>query len=360
MKAILGLVSLLAPSLASADVCSFAVLDASNKPTYEVQKVEYFHAPTNTDPQAFRCDWDTGRCSLSGWVISRRDIPAAGNQPAIIFEHGSSGEGDPYELREDDQSLTGYSCPIKKFVDAGYVVFMPYRRGTVDITLAGTLPVAARGLQGWSNSGWAAQDFAVASVDNAGVDENLDNYTGQYIKYLQMEADDLVSAISTLDAFVRPDMTHKLVDPTRVAVAGHSMGGAFTTFAATDDNLYTKLAHGPKAFISLSGAAMSYHGSFWWHDVLTQSAAINNAPLFFTRVLDEDGRSPNDFASAREPFAAIGHHVAASGMALFSPTNATCANDTPWHCAHAAFVTNADQIARWFPDVRNFLANIGM
>jgi hypothetical protein len=349
-----------APQLAHADVetCSFAVLDASKQPTYEVQKVEYFHAPSNTDPHAWRCDWNTGRCSLSGWMISRR--VTSGNQPAIIFEHGSAGPTQLGEIIEDDQSLTSYSCPIKRFVDAGYVVFMPYRRGTFDATAAGTLPFAARGAQGWSNSGWAAQDWAVWSVQNQGADMNIDNYVGQYIHYLQAEVADLIPAITTLDNFVRPDMTVKLVDPTRVAVAGHSIGGAFTTFAGTDDDLYTRLAHGPKAFISLSGAAMSYHESFWWHDMLTSSAALRNAPLMFTRALDEDARQPNDFASARDPFNAAGGFP--NAMALFSPVNTTCTNpNTPsYQCAHGAFVTNSDQIDRWFPSVRSFLNGVGM
>jgi len=155
-------------------------------------------------------------------------------------------------------------------------------------------------------------------------------------------------------------MTAPLVDPARIAIAGHSIGGAFTTFAGTDDDLYSQPRPGPRAFISLSGAAMSYHESHWWHDQLVSSAAINNAPLMFTRVLDEDARVPNDFASAREPFAATGNGADGSEMALFSPANATCANDTAFHCVHAAFVTNSDQIDRWFPFVKRFLTSVGM
>jgi len=363
--AVLGLTfasALAAPTLAHANIetCSFAVLDSDGQPTYEVQKVEYFHAPSNFNTYAWRCDWNTGRCSLSGWLISPRKANG-GNLPAIVFEHGSAGATPLGQLIEDDQSLTGYSCAIKRFVDAGYVVFMPYRRGTFDKTSASTLPVAARGLEGWSNSGWNAQDYAVWSVENAGVDLNGDNYTGQYISYLDAEVGDLVDVLQTLDHYVRPDMTAKLVDPTRVAIAGHSIGGAFTTFAGTDDDLYTKVAHGPRAFISLSGAAMSYHESFWWHDQLTASAAINNAPLYFTRVLDEDARVPNDFASAREPFAETNNGADGSGMALFSNANASCASSVPvYQCNHSAFVTNNDQIDRWFPYVKRFLGTVGM
>jgi len=105
---------------------------------------------------------------------------------------------------------------------------------------------------------------------------------------------------------------------------------------------------------------MSYHESHWWPDVLTSSAAINNAPLFFTRVLDEDARIPNDYASAREPFAQTGNGADGSGMALFTNANASCADDTVYHCNHAAFVTNANQISRWFPSVKSFLHDVGM
>lgn len=88
---------------------------------------------------------------------------------------------------------------------------------------------------------------------------------------------------------------------------------------------------------------------------------LNNAPLYFTRALDEDARTPNDFASAREPFNALGFFPAKSGMALFSSVNATCgASVDPWQCQHTAFVTNLDQIARWFPYVNTMLNGAGM
>ncbi len=361
--AAIGLLAVESQAHADMETCSFAGHGSNGLPTYEVQKVEYFHAPSNFNFNAFRCDWNTGRCSLSGWMISKRVLPTTGKQPAVIFLHGSEGGIDNFIPIEDDQSLTSYSCPIKKFVDAGYVVFMPYRRGVFDQTSASTLPVAARGLEGWSSSGWAANEWAVNSVNNQGATMNHDNYTGQYIDYLLREIDDLVFAMNTLDNFTRPDMTSKLVDAARVAVVGHSFGGVMSTLAAADDDLFdlSLVQHGPRAFVSLSGAAMSYHTSHWFPEVLTDAASHNNAPLMFTRAIDEDARSPNDFASAREPFNALGHFPAKSGMALFSNVNATCTTGvSPWQCQHTAFVTNAAQIARWFPTVNGMLLGAGM
>jgi pimeloyl-ACP methyl ester carboxylesterase len=357
--AIIAAAALAAPTIAHADVCSFAGKEGpstNRTPIYDVEKVEYWSAPANFNTFAWRCDWDTGRCSLNGFIISKTKL-SGGNQPTIIFEHGSSG-GDGADIIPDVQSVEEYSCAIQRFVDAGYVVFYPYRRGVIDNTDPSFVPSGTP--VKWTNSGWAAQDWAVWSVENEGVDMNNDHYTGQYITYLDMEIDDLVPGIETLINFKRKDMTTKLVDPSRIAIVGHSMGGALATFASTDDDLVTKFKFRPRGFISLSGAAMSYHGSHWWHDQLTLSATINNAPLFFTRVLDEDARVPNDFASAREPFAAIANFAQESGMALFSPVGATCANDTPYHCEHAAFVSRVDQIDRWFPSVKNFLAGVGM
>ena len=345
------------------ETCSFAKLDASNKPTYDVQKVTYWSTTAPTQPFSPRCDWfPSVKCNLSGWMISTKNAP--GNQKAIIFLHGSEGGVDNYHTPvPDEQSLTVYSCPIQRFVDEGYVVFMPFRRGVDDVTNPSTLPYAARGLEGWSNTGLPANASAIDYIQSGGYAETTDNYTAAYINVIDDEVTELAYAIRKIDNYIRPDMTTRLVDPSRVAIVGHSFGGAMSTLASSNDVLYddTIVTHGPKAFVSLSGAAMSYHSSHWWHDTLTARAANNNAPLTFTRVLNEDAHSPNDFDSALEPYAATGHFTAKSGAGVWWGIPLSCSSGTdPWQCAHTQFVTNSIQIDKWFPFVVSQLGLVGM
>jgi hypothetical protein len=95
--------------------------------------------------------------------------------------------------------------------------------------------------------------------------------------------------------------------------------------------------------------------------VLVPSAAVHNAAIMFTRVLDEDARTPNDFASAWEPFNAASGVADGARINTYAAINASCAAGVPpYQCAHSTFVTNTDQIARWFPDVHQFLNHKGM
>ena len=161
---IIAATALAASTVAHADVCSFAGMEGpstNRTPIYAVEKVEYWSAPADFSTTAWRCDWDTGRCSLSGFIISKTKL-GGGNQPTIIFEHGSS-DGEGSDVIPDVQNLEEYSCAIRRFVDAGYVVFYPYRRGVIDDTDPSFVPSGTK--VKWSNSGWAAQDWAVWSVE---------------------------------------------------------------------------------------------------------------------------------------------------------------------------------------------------
>jgi dienelactone hydrolase len=349
----LGATALAAPSTAHA--CgSFS--------GYDVKVITYWQAGAGFDHADERCD-NPGNCMLNGWLIA----PKTGtNLPAVVFAHGSSGGDSP-----DKQSVQEYCNIEHRLLDAGYVVFLPFRRGVVDDTTPDVsgVPLASYDAQDnsqighprgyFANTGWAAQDWA--NLMSSGHPETN---TSWYIAYLEEESGDMQAAMSKLVGLTRNGA--KLVDHNRVAFAGHSIGGAFATIVS---NVVFDPGTQPVAFASLSGAAMSWYGSSWWPTEQNAEAADHRKIIFFQRVLDESDPAfgPVDFQSAVQPFNAAAGHNGGAVLARYDAlhlTNSYCHSNYPtltdqqhYWCTHAAFVQDPTYVDIWWPSFLQFLTN---
>jgi len=292
-----------------------------------------------------RCDF-TGQCRLQGWLIK----PATGNNlPAIVLLHGSGDLGD------DKQELGEFCEAENWFVDRGYVVFMPFRRGVRDIT------PSSRPGAGFQNTGLALADF----VND--VKENDTTYENDFWSsvYMQEETNDIQNAITTLVGRARNGAP--LVNKNRIAIMGHSYGGAIAALASNVS--YVPL---PRAVVSLSGAAMSWHESTVWHDDLDFAVEFHQEPIFFQRVLNEAPPPLVDFASANDQFNAASSgwgtgEVARARWPSITPSADyqhacdTASPPTPeFHCVHGSFVQEKQNVDIWIGDVHDFLTRHGV
>src|SRR5678815_5023653 len=105
-------------------------------------------------------------------------------------------------------------------VTSGYAVFMPFRRGVQDTTPASAVGSIAN--RGFWNTGVALQDWVDATMSFGDADENA-QFT---LAYMNDEATvDTNDAVTAFSKVVRTSGV-RVVDPARIAVIGHSYGGA--------------------------------------------------------------------------------------------------------------------------------------
>jgi acetyl esterase/lipase len=318
------------------------VLD--NAPT----KITYWHT---SSPSAgdWRCDWNPAgpSCHLAGWLIEPKAAkdPAAGDLPAVMFLHGSG-----------TRHGTSYVCEMSNYLTRrGYVVFMPIMRGVDD-----TSPAAYTG-HGFHNTGIYVSDWAAARVNAS--------YPASYWTLVYMrdhEMNDVHAALTTLASQRSGDGTRPLVDPYRIAVMGHSYGGALAVLASA-----AGLSPRPGAVIDLSGAAMSWSpgGGGWWGYFLGNAVLAREMPMYFQMSAQENPHELLDpvvdlFTDANT---VVNSFAGDAMMAIYSqfaiPLEARMACNTAgtpdYQCAHNYFVMSHDQVWRWMPHAVAFLTRLG-
>jgi dienelactone hydrolase len=348
-----------------ADACTLPSGAAVHR--YWQQTVFYMGQPANPD----RCTYSSGwKCHLSGWLYTPTGTTGS-NLPALVFVHGSGGNWSAGLA----QSQRGECEMINYYVSRGYVVWAPVMRGVADDTFGATpdLTFANSTSAGFANTGTYVGDWATQQSDPSS--PNYGWYTaampgwgvtsptyGDYLalttlEYMDEEVDDIQLALTYLVGLAGTSGAGKLVDPNKIAISGHSYGGATIVLASSHT-----LSPQPKAVINMSGGVLSWAGSVIWNNVLTYYAAQHKQALMSR--LNNSESSTGDYT----PGEAIYNAASASGSGgaalkkygTGSTLQALCASNNTNQCYHTEFQTDSTQVTRWAPDVLDYLIANGV
>jgi dienelactone hydrolase len=269
-----------------------------------------------------RCDIDL-RGSL--WVPRPS---RTGGYPVLIYSHGSVGCPDS---NPNCSHAPNAPCSIVAyFVDHGYAVFTPIRRGYSPST-------------GTYGSDWADSQFAQCQQLPFGCLMTRQFFGAQE---LAGEAPDVLAAIDYLKAH------HAAlnVNPNRLALMGHSLGGIVTLFTNQTDD-------GQNVAVSISGDSESWcGGGIELRTALFSAVDDAKAPIYFF----EEKNDPDV-----NPTVELSHHAGRLleryQSAVFAPVRD--ASGVPLTCgkhAHVCFTADEGEVARWAPSVVEFLSRHGV
>lgn len=276
-----------------------------------------------------RCDnVKTGtNCHLSGWLYQPS---GSGKHPAIVYSTNAPHQGARFDTCE----------VVNYFVPKGYVVFVPYARGTDDISPHNAIAPG----EGFHNTGTNHLDTGSgSSVDTLYADEE--------------EAYDLQIAFQYVQAMSN-------VDPAKVAVFGHGDGGTRAAFLA-ETPLMTP---NPAVTINLSGAVWSWTSDPQWAADLEPAAEYHITPVLYQAVANES--STGTYPATIDQFTYAGQYSGSrpaklalyAGFTVSSSAQTICNNRgyNANRCASFTFVTDGDQVARWIDVVHDYLVQYGV
>jgi pimeloyl-ACP methyl ester carboxylesterase len=323
-------------AVANASPCTLA---------YPADAIEYW-TKTNPVANSTRCDWNgsTPSCHWYGWLWKgpAANSPSTGNLPLVIYIHGSGQAKGRSSICE----IVNYLVP------KGYAVFMPYMRGVDDTSSNGTGA-------GFKNTGVYIEDYAA----QGGASGN--QLVLNTLSYMEWEAADEVQfALDKVTALNSGDGSKKLINPNKIALWGHSYGGAVVNIATG-----TTLSPQPAATIDIGGAVMSWPNNSNWELVLDSYASQAKNAIYFQQVLNESSASPYSIESTSSPFRqATAAGGAGAEMAVFgsiapdADTQANCnANGTPqYQCVHNAFIQDHNSVTHWIGTAVEFMSRHGV
>jgi pimeloyl-ACP methyl ester carboxylesterase len=328
--------------------------------------------PSNTD----RCSlsFSGWRCHLSGWLYTPTGTSGS-DLPALVFIHGSGGS---YAAGESI-SQNGECEMINYFVSRGYVVWAPLMRGVADSTGGATPATGNSTSAGFVNTGVQVSDWSeaestpgsanygwyTASLAAWGISSpTADDYTAlTTLEYMDEEVDDIQLALTYLVSLPALVGRGPLVDSDKIAMSGHSYGGA--TIVLASSHALTPL---PKATVNMSGGVMSWTSSDIWKKVLKYYAAQHKQALMSR--LNDDESSTQDFTPGEAIYnAANGSGTGSAKLKKYSsdtdldnacPPSSYTTFAEMIQCYHTHFQIDANQVLRWAPDVETFLVNHGV
>ena len=280
--------------------------------------------------------------------------PKISNAPVLIYSHGHDKERtEPCEL-------------AKYFVGAGFVVFMPLRRGHL-----AKVPKDVENLKGWqkiASSGVHIDDYLdncqkkgnckcdLCGIGNVGLcsREALD------VDYLRKQVADVRDAIDFIKSYPAIGTKGKLADPNRIALIGHSYGGSLTVFA-------NQALNQQNVAIAVSAAELSWDSEPVWESELGCAMREQKRPIYFLQPRNGRSLAPTKtlFGIALEkklpalaaifPNAPCSDRKTDKDRTEIYPPNCDESEEKEYRQAHSTFMGRESQIALWGPSVIDFI-----
>ena len=360
--------------LASANIAMADVSTCSNvgtKPwphgnqSYEIEmdRVRYL-GPINSSSTNSRASLENGQYSvnLRGWLYYKRSKGDVKNAKVLIYNHGHEEErGEPCQI-------------VKYFVEEGYVVFAPLRRGhsAKPSTKDGWQPLVSTGIHLDRYEDLCLRSYPVPSdwdrphLYIGSADCRLDLlFGGQFNRnaigndYLYRQRSDIEAQIDYIKgrSAIGTGGTGKLADPDQIAILGHSFGGSAVILANQHD-------YGQSAVIAVSAAEKSWStDNPYWEIDLSGAMSDQERPIYMLQP--KNGRS---LLPTKVLFSIAVDQKYRSQAAIFPP--APCSDYLPvpmdgqecdeseqqdWEQFHSTFIGDKDQVELWGPSVKNFM-----
>lgn len=329
----------------SASAASAAVSACSNMDGIGMEKVTYAsYSSTSTDPMTDIGDSDPN-VRLRGWLYFDA-TNFVYDAPVLIYNHGHN------DFRTEPCAIARY------FVKKGFVVFAPLRRGHYadglkstgihnDIYADKCMRSQSQAAGTSTSHLYCSSSYCRSSVSCSDPDKRnaIELY---YLSSQRLDIGYQITYIKGRAGIGRSDK--KLADPDRIAILGHSWGGAAVVFA-------NEIDFGQNVTIDISGAEMSWEqdGQPFWRTDLKASMNDQSRPIYFLQP--KNGRS---LAPTKVLFGKAADNAYRSQASIFPP--APC-NDDPcdtsvdptWKQAHETFVTRTSEVEKWAPSVIDFI-----